>query len=298
MLAKRLHIQLMQWMPNNYSESRHNVHELEWYLWFDGRQAFSLFDKGPSDVVPLPGNFNDDAHPGVSATRPMIYPLVVNNRFKVRLVAIERDSPDPDDTAKGEFYIDLDTKYPPVSDWRIIAADPRNTDLNVEASFQLQWLDYVDTSEIPDEGPPRIIDKSNYPYPWGANVMVFEHWLGLGRKAPLKLIDQNRASRREYWMINGNAARRMVQDVYRFNVNQLGVANDTISSVYVPKLNAGHVTVTLYEHDFSDGRFAQGAKKSFGSVGLFNLRDTGFDDRVSSAEVIHTYPKVIHRDVH
>jgi hypothetical protein len=99
-------------------------------------------------------------------------------------------------------------------------------------------------------------------------------------------------------MINGNAARRMVQDVYRFNVNQLGVANDTISSVYVPKLNAGHVTVTLYEHDFSDGRFAQGGKKSFGSVGLFNLRDTGFDDRVSSAEVIHTYPKVIHRDVH
>ena len=61
----------------------------------------------------------------------MIYPLVVNNRFKVRLVALERDSPDPDDTANGEFYIDLDTKYPPVSDWRIVAADPRNTDLNL-----------------------------------------------------------------------------------------------------------------------------------------------------------------------
>lgn len=294
MLAKRLHIQLLQWKP--YSEAR--GHELEWYLWFEGRQAFSLFDKGASDIVPAPGYFTDSRNPGAHSVHPMIYPLVVNNRFEVRLVALERDSPDPDDNAKAGFYIDLDTKYPPVSDWRIVASDPRNSDLNVEASFQLQWLDYVDTNEIPDTGVRRIVDKSNYPYPWGANVMVFEHWLGLGRKAALKLDDQNRASRREYWMINGNAARRMVQDVYRFNVNQLGVANDTISSVYVPKLNDGHVTVALYEHDFSDSRFAQGAKKSFGSVGLFNLRDTGFDDRVSSAEVIHTYPKAIHRDVH
>ena len=295
MLAKRLHIQLTQWMPNNYSEAR--GHELEWYLWFEGRQAFSLFDKGAGDIFPAPGYFADSRDPAAYPIRPMIYPLVVNDRFKVELVGIERDAPNPDETVRGEFYIDLDTKYPPVSDWRIIATDPRNPDLNVEASFQLQWLDYVDTNEIAEDGPPRIADKSNYPYPWGANVMVFEHWLGLGRKAALKLVDQNRASRREYWMINGNAARRMVQDVYRFDVNQLGIADDTISSVYVPKLNSGHVTVTLYEHNFSDRRFALGSKKSFGSVGLANLRDSGFDDRASSAEVIHTYPKVIHRDV-
>ncbi|ESW77235.1 hypothetical protein X773_24085 [Mesorhizobium sp. LSJC285A00] len=197
MLAKRLHIQLMKWMPNNYSEARGHVHELEWYLWFEGRQAFSLFDKGDSDVVPQTGYFTDSRNPGAYPVRPMIYPLVVNNRFKVRLVAMERDGPqkmDPDDTAKGEFYIDLHTKYPPVSDWRIIAADPRSTDLNVEASFQLQWLDYVDTAEVAEDGPPRIIDKSNYPYPWGANVMVFEHWLGLGRKAPLKLIAHRAAN--------------------------------------------------------------------------------------------------------
>ena len=55
MLAKRLHIQLMQWMPNNCSEARGHVHELEWYLWFEGRQALSLFDKGASDIVPAPG---------------------------------------------------------------------------------------------------------------------------------------------------------------------------------------------------------------------------------------------------
>ncbi|MER9002079.1 MULTISPECIES: hypothetical protein [unclassified Mesorhizobium] len=164
---------------------------------FEGRQAFSLFDKGDSDVVPQTGYFTDSRNLGAHPIRPMIYPLVVNNRFKVRLVAMERDGPqkmDPDDTAKGEFYIDLHTKYPPVSDWRIIAADPRSTDLNVEASFQLQWLDYVDTAEVAEDGPPRIIDKSNYPYPWGANVMVFEHWLGLGRKAPLKLIAHRAAN--------------------------------------------------------------------------------------------------------
>ena len=86
MLEKRLHIQLMQWMPNNYSEAR--GHELEWYLWFEGRQAFSLFDKGASDIVPAPGYFTDSRNPGAHPVRPTIYPLVVNNRFKVRLVAL------------------------------------------------------------------------------------------------------------------------------------------------------------------------------------------------------------------
>jgi len=174
MLAKRLHVQLMSWMPNDYSESRNHDHELEWYLWFDGRQAFSLFDTGPSDLIPLYGHFRD-TRTGVDTYQPKIYPLVVNNSFKVRLVAIERDGPqwlDPDDTAKGEFTIDMD-KDPPLSQWRIIAADPRKTDLNVEASFQIDWLDYVETDEIPDNSEPAIADRSNYPFPWGAQVMVF-----------------------------------------------------------------------------------------------------------------------------
>lgn len=297
MLAKRLHVQLTEWKPNDYSESRDHVHELEWYLWFEGRLAYSLFDRGPGDLVPLPGAFRD-TRTGRLETRPTIYPLVVGNRFKVRLVAIERDGPqwlDPDDKAKGEFFIDMD-RDPPVSTWRIIAADPRNTDLNIEASFKINWLEYVDTDEIVDPGPPRIIDQANYPYPWGNEVMVFEHWLGLGQKAALKLTGDNRFSRREFLTFTGPPGRpgqlkRMVQDVYRFGTARIGVPNDTISSVYVPRKTPGNVSVTLYQHDFNDSRFAAGAKKQFGSVGLYNLSEFGFDDRVSSVEVTHTYPK-------
>ncbi|GLK78082.1 hypothetical protein GCM10008171_33360 [Methylopila jiangsuensis] len=297
MLAKRLHVQLNSWTPNDYSESRGHVHELEWYLWFEGRLAYSLFDYGPSDVVPLPGYFRD-TRTNQMAIRPMIYPLVVANRFKVRLVAIERDGPqwlDPDDTAKGEFVIDMD-KDPPLSTWRIIAADPRNTDLNVEASFEIKWLDYVVTDEIKTDDPPAIVDTGNHPYPWGAAVVAFEHWLGLGRRADFRFTDQNRASRREYWMFTGGPgrpgmAKRMVQDVYRFGVNQIGLPNDVISSLFVPKMQTGTVTVTLYEHDFGDARFAQGAKTYFGTPGLYNLRERGFDDRASAVEISHTYPK-------
>ena len=304
MLARRLHIQLTNWHPNDYSEDKDHDHELEWYLWFEGRQAFSLFDTGPSDLVPAFGHFKD-TRSNIDTYQPTIYPLVVNNRFKVRLVAIERDGPqwlDPDDRAKGEFYIDLDVNYP-VSDWRIIAADPRKTDLNVEASFRIHWLEYVVTDEIPEQGPPTIMDTSNFPYPWGAQVMVFEHWLGLGSHAALQLVDGNRASRREYWSISGGVnnpgqLKRMVQDVYRFDVNRLGIANDIMSSLYVPRLNAGNVAVTLYQHAFSDSRFAQGGKKRFGSVGLYNLSDHGFDDRASAVEVVHTYPKRTSPDVH
>jgi len=110
------------------------------------------------------------------------------------------------------------------------------------------------------------------------------------------MTEQNRASHREYWMVTGGPGklgqlRRMVEDVYRVGVGQLGIANDVMSSFYLPKVQSGNLTVTLYEHDFNDSRFAQGTRKTFSAPGLYNLADYGFDDRVSAVEIAHVHPK-------
>lgn len=288
MLAKELTVRLKRWMPHNYSEARNHEHELEWYLWFEGREAYRLFDKGLGDVVPLQGYFGGDVE-------PTIYPRVVNNRFKVRLVAIERDGPqwiDPDDRAKGEFFIDLD-EHGPYTTWSIIAADPQHTDLNVQVWFDIVDVDYVDAPEITNNDPPRIQDTLNFPFPWGGSVTVFEHDLGLGKKAALRFVDGTRASRRELWSTAGDprVLRKSVQDVYRFNANGLGIPNDTMSSIFVPKLSSGRISVTVYDHDFADPRFATGGKRSYSRQGLYSLRKYGLEDRASAVEIVHTYPK-------
>jgi hypothetical protein len=287
MLAKELTVRLTRWMPHNYSESGH--HKLEWYLWFEGREAHRLIDEGPSDVVPLPGYFDGEIY-------PIITPKVVNNRFKVRLVAIERDGPqwaDPDDRAKGEITIDMD-QHGPYTTWSVIAADPRETDLNVQVWFDIVGLEYVDAPEITNNDPPSIQDRLNWPFPWGSVITLFEHDLGVGRKSALRLTDDKRVSRRELWSMMGNAGtiKKSVQDVYRFNVGALGISNDTLSSMYVPKVNQGRVLVTVYDHDFSDPRFATGGKRTFSAAGLYSLGKFGMEDQISSVEVVHTYPKV------
>jgi hypothetical protein len=288
MLAKELTVRLTRWMPHDYSESRNHDHELEWYLWFEGREAYRLFDKGPSDVVPLPGYFEGDYY-------PIIHPRVVNNRFKVRLVAIERDGPqwlDPDDRAKGEFHIDLD-EHGPYTTWSVVAADPDNTDLDVQVWFDILNVDYVDAPEIVSNDPPGIEDRLNWPYPWGNDVVVFEHERGLGRRSPLRLTDDRRVSRKEIWSTTGNPGmlKKSVQDIYRFGVGQLGIANDTMSSIFVPKPAAGRLSVTVHDHDFGDPRFAGGSKRAITRSGLYRLGDFGLNDRVSAVEIVHTYPK-------
>lgn len=293
MLAKELSVRLTSWKPNNYSEARNHDHELEWYLWFEGREAFRLFDNGPSDLIPAHGYFGDQI-------QPMIHPRVVNNRFKVRLVAIERDGPqwlDPDDRAKDDLWIDLD-QVGPYSTWTVVAKGS-DTDLNVQVSFDIVSLEYVNAPEIPTPGDPGIQDTTNFPFPWYGEIKVFEHDLGLGRQARLNLSDNRRVSRRELWtMPMGNQGpgspgvlKRSVQDTYRFGVADIGIANDTMSSLYVPRLATGRYSVTVYNHDFSDPRFAAGGKRTLGSPGLYRLSDFGLGDQVSSVEVVHTYPK-------
>ena len=287
-LAKELSVRLTSWMPNNYSEARNHDHELEWYLWFEGREAFRLFDKGPSDLIPAHGYFGDQI-------QPMIYPRVVNNRFKVRLVAIERDGPqrlDPDDRAKDDLWIDLD-QVGPYSTWTIVAKGS-DTDLNVQVSFDIVSLEYVNAPEIPAPGDPSIEDTTNFPFPWGGEIKVFEHDLGLGRQARLDLADGRRVSRRDLWTIvpgNPGMLKQSTQDIYRFGVADIGITNDTMSSLYLPKPAKGRYSITVYDHDFSDPRFAQGAKRTLSSPGLYKLSDFGLGDRVSSVEVVHTYPK-------
>jgi hypothetical protein len=257
---------------------------LEWYLWFDGREAYRLFDTGPSDLVPAPGYFG-------KSIRPTIYPSVTRNRFKVRLVAIERDGwPDKDDLAKDEFIIDLD-KDPPPSTWTIVTKPVDKTDLQVRVSFDIPYLDYVDDPDLSSPEPQGVQDHSNYPYPWGEQLSVFQHWLGLGQRAVLSLRPERRVSERRYYSLSGpGRLRRYVETVYRFPTSDIGIANDTMSSLYVPRIGAGNYTVSLFEHDFADARFAGGKKVVFRSPGLYNLRDFGLDDRVSAVEVAHTRP--------
>jgi hypothetical protein len=287
-LAKELSVRLTSWMPNDYSEARDHDHELEWYLWFEGREAYRLFDYGPSDLIPAHGYFGDQI-------QPMIYPRVVNNRFKVRLVAIERDGPqwlDPDDRAKDEFTIDLD-QVGPYSTWTIVAKGP-NTDLNVQVSFDILSVAYVNAPEIPKPGDPGIDDTTNFPFPWHSEIKVFEHDHGLGRQSRLDLTANQRVSRRELWAMpfgSPGTLKRSVQDTYRFGVADIGIANDTMSSLYLPKLANGRYSITVYNHDFGDARFAQSEKRTLSSPGLYKLSDFGLGDRVSAVEVVHTYPK-------
>jgi len=289
MLAKELSVQLMRWNPNNYSENRNHDHELEWYLWFEGREAYRLFDKGPSDLLPAPGYFGRDG------LRPMIHPCVVNNKFKVRLVAIERDGPqwlDPDDRANGEITIDMD-KFGPYTTWSVIAADPQRTDLNVQVWFDIKGLEYVNAPEIPKEGLPTIDNTTNSPYPWDDSVHVFEHEMGLGKNSSLRLTSDKLISRREMLIFTRQGPRTNIQETYRFNVASLGIPNDTMSSIFVPKQTAGRLNVTLYNHDFGDPRFGQSQNVTLSRWGLQNLGRYGMDDRVSSVEVVKTYPKTI-----
>lgn len=283
MLAKRLHIRLKSWFPFDYSES--GEHDLDLYLWIEGRLAHHLNHKGAEHIKPV-GGFGTDG--------TLIFATVTKNRFKVKLVAIERDGPqwlDPDDVAKGEFHIDLDGD-PPTSYWTIVAQDPRNTDLKVELKFEIEYLEYVIDNEVQPDPIPEgevapIEDTSNYPYPWGNSVMLFQHWLGLGARVrvvlpPDRLVRTMKIRRKN--LRTGDISTTVIE-TYRFARHQIGLADDSISSVYIPSARRTHYTVTLFEDDFS------GRKVQLRTTGLHNMQEFGFNDTASSMEVTRSYPE-------
>lgn len=272
--GRRLHVEMLTWMGHNFSETSGNRYELELYLDFDGRRAFNFAKKSTSQHL-VPTTFYN--HYG-----PTIFPIVSGNRFKVRLNAIERDSPDPDDRASGTIEIDLD-RTPPVGTYSVIAAG-RDTDLRMEVSFRILLLDY----EMFDDGRPgvpTIQDQTNWPYPW-QDIRLFQHWLGLGQSVAVPVREANKISERVFWMWNfpNGPARKSIQRVYRYEVTELGMAHDVVSSIFVPR----NTTVILHEHQAHDSRFNAAAGRRIGSFGLHNLNDIGWNDKLSTIDVLTT----------
>lgn len=217
-------------------------------------------------------------------TNSRYYPLVQNNKFSVAFHAIERDGPqwlDPDDRAHGQITIDLDTNGYPVSTWSIIAG-ARDTDLKIEIRFDLTYLKYV--------RDPRAEPSIGGNYPWGETT-VFEHPLGLGQKGVLRP-DPSKLYR-TWLMYNFATKTSYTSKVYRFSREDWNLPEDSISSVYL----SNH-SITLYEHHYSDSRFANCQRVSLRNPGLYNLTEMSdadswnWNDRVSAVEmVVNEYPQ-------
>ena len=216
-------------------------------------------------------------------TNRRYYPLVANNKFPVAFHAIERDGPqwlDPDDRAHGEITIDLDTNGGPPSTWSVIAG-AKDTDLKIEIKFDMLYLKYV--------RDPREDDSIGSNYPWGETT-VFQHTLGLGQHGVLRP-DPSKLYR-SWKMYNFATKRFYTSNIYRFSREDWNLPEDSISSIY---LNSH--SITLYEHHYSDSRFANCQRVSLRNPGLYNLPEMNdkngwnWNDRVSAIEmVVNEYP--------
>lgn len=274
--AKRLHVRMKSWLGHNYSETSGNRYELELYLDFGGIQFFS-FKRQSTNQFLQPEGFVEN-----SWAEPMIYPIVFKNKFKVRLRAVERDSPDPDDHASGTIEIDLD-KEPPHSSWSVIAHPPRGKDLKMQVWFDIVWIDYLVTND--GHPPSGIQNTDNHPYPRDG-LRLFEHGFGLGRSVPVPIREQNKL--REFgYSYTGEDGRKKssTYKLYRYVVTELGMAHDVVSSIYVPP----KATVILHEHAPNDSRFDESKGKSLRSKGLYNMSDLKFDNMLSTIDVGITY---------
>lgn len=273
--GKKLHVEMNKWLGHNFSETSGNRYELELYVDFGGKQAFS-FERRSTHQHLVPTGFVENSY-----YNPVIYPVVTANKFKVRLRAIERDSPDADDRASGTIEIDLD-KEPPHSSWSIIAA-ANGTDLKMQVWFNILTLDYVNF----DDGRPEtaIQNQDNWPYPWN-DIRLFEHWLGLGHNVGVPWRAGNIISERAYWMMQwpSGPARKYIQRVYRYEITELGMAHDVVSSIFLPR----NTTVVLHEHGPNDSRFDPAKGRRLASFGLHNLNDIGWNDKLSTIDLITT----------
>lgn len=274
--GKKLHVEMVRWQGHNFSESSGNRYELELYLDFEGRQAFR-FDHQSNQHDNFPRGFVEN-----SWYWPVIHPIVASNTFKVKLRAIERDSPDPDDRADGTIEIDLD-RHPPHSTWSVIAARG-DTDLKMQVWFNILTLDYVNF----DDGRPSnaIQDQSHWPYPW-LGVRLFEHWLGLGRNVPVLPREANKISETAFWIMSlpgGGPARKRIQRVYRYEITELGLPHDIVSSIYLPR----NSTLILHEHGPRDSRFDPAKGRRLSTFGLHNLADIGWNDKISTIDLLTT----------
>lgn len=210
MRVRQVRIRLENWYPANYSAANTHDHELELYLWVDGRRTYQVFDYGASDVLAqggLPG--------GVPAD-------IREPRFRIRLVAIERDGwPDATGGAGGEITIELD-RDPPVSTWTIVA-DGAGGDRPVEITFAVEYLTYLATPDHPGPDPHPIDDKARSDA-GDRDARVFEHWLGLGRSSRL-WPDPARKYHEQVWFIvplDGEGRRgKQIVTTYRYRAEAI-----------------------------------------------------------------------------
>lgn len=275
--AKKLHVEMDSWLAHDMSEV--SGYHLNLYLDFQGRNAFSFEQKGDTPHLVRTG-FRENSY-----YNPIVCPLVTENKFKVKLRAIERDGPfDGDDRAAKTIEIDLD-RDPPHSTWSMTASAD-GTDLKIQVWFNILTLEYTRY----DDGKPTttIQDQRNWPFPWN-DIRLFQHQLGLGHNVTVPLRPQNIISERPFWiwqMPNG-PARKSLQRVYRYEVTELGIPHDTVSSIFLPH----KTSVILHEHQAHDSRFDPAKGHRLGTFGLHNLREIGWDDQLSTIDVMTTiYP--------
>ncbi|MDQ0390238.1 hypothetical protein [Labrys monachus] len=274
MRVRQVRIRLENWYPANYSAANTHDHELELYLWVDGRRTYQVFDYGASDVLAqggLPG--------GVPAD-------IREPRFRIRLVAIERDGwPDATGGAGGEITIELD-RDPPVSTWTIVA-DGAGGDRPVEITFAVEYLTYLATPDHPGPDPHPIDDKARSDA-GDRDARVFEHWLGLGRSSRL-WPDPARKYHEQVWFIvplDGEGRRgKQIVTTYRYRAEAIGLDHGRMGSVYVPR----NTQIVLHQHDFAHPDFAAGKSLRLGHPGLHNLNETRWDDRIGAIELITTH---------
>jgi hypothetical protein len=272
--GKKLHVEMSSWLGHDFSDN--GEYHLNLYLDFQGKQAYR-FERKSSLKHLVPTGFVENSY-----YDPTVFPIVTSNRFQVRLRAIERDGPfDPDDRAAGTIEIDLD-RHPPQSSWSIIAAAP-GTDLKMQVWFKILTLEYVNFNDGQPTG--AIYDSSNWPFPW-SDIRLFQHHLGLGQNVSVPQRPGNIISERVFWnwSFPNGPARKSIQRVYRYEVTELGLPHDVVSSIFLPRQS----TVILHEHGPRDSRFDPAKGKRIGTFGLHNLGDIGWNDKLSTIDLLTT----------
>lgn len=272
--GKKLHVQMSSWLGHDFSDQ--GEYHLKLYLDFQGRQAFD-FNRKSTHKHLVPTGFREN-----SWAEPMVFPVVTANKFPVRLRAIEKDGPfDPDDRAAGTIEIDLD-RDPPHSTWSIIAGAD-DTDLRMQVWFKILTLEYVNFDD--GRSVNTIQDSANWPYPWN-DIRLFEHQLGLGQSVSVPRREGNVISERPFWSwkFPNGPMRKSVQRIYRYEVTELGMPHDVVSSIFLPR----NSTVILHEHQAHDSRFDPAKGHRLATFGLHNLRDIGWDDKLSTIDLLTT----------
>ena len=64
------------------------------------------------------------------------------------------------------------------------------------------------------------------------------------------------------------------------NAGSLGFGNDDLSSIRIPAISGGKITVVIYENENYSGR-----SYSFSGEGLYNLQPFDFDNKCSSYKI-------------